>query len=273
METATHTQVLMGIELEITRLKHQTMDLVKQSTQDLKAVSTTSMNLAEKFMYLNIKTINFGGLCIAALLISGCAESINNSWSRISGNSSFEESNSYCKKMDLNASTETELALKDILMIGAASSAKGKYSGMQNQASLTGYEKGVGARQPNPAGLPYADCMNSFGWAALTKIAKSNVMDGYVDLATISRVGSNRTVWTIFDFKTTQEFNKEMVLSSRQQQEFDCSQRRSRYISAEGYKNHMAKGQILATDTALTRWEDIRANSMDDAVIKEVCNR
>ncbi len=223
-------------------------------------------------MYLNIKTINFGGLCITALLISGCAETQSTiSWSRISGNSSFEESNSYCKKMDLNASTETELALKDILMIGAASSAKGKYSGMQNQASLTGYEKGVGARQPNPAGLPYADCMKSLGWGALVKIGKSKEMDGYVDLSTIKKNGNIRTVKTIHDFKTVKEFENIKFLSTLQQQEYDCTRHRFRYIYLEIYKNNMVRGEILVTDSSSSDWENIRLNSMDDGILKEIC--
>jgi len=84
----------------------------------------------------------------------GCGDvPIIKSWTQVSGNHGFDQTETYCNEMDRLASAKAAETLSDLFVYSTAS-----LSGM------TGYQKGKNARQPTPDGMPFVTCMQKYGW-------------------------------------------------------------------------------------------------------------
>jgi hypothetical protein len=120
-----------------------------------------------RYMLFNKSRITTA-LLVALFLTEGCeAPPQIKSWQQVSGKSDFQEVDVYCKQMDSLASRKAAQSLTNLFLIGAASSSgSGKYAAQNSMAATTGALKGINSRPPTPDGMPYMECMNSYGWVA-----------------------------------------------------------------------------------------------------------
>ena len=83
------------------------------------------------------------------------------------------------------------------------------------------------------------------GWVSLGGDEKLGLTI-YVDPSTIDRNGDERSLWVLYDFKTTQ--NKEggvSFLSAKMQREYDCGTSRTRLRMIVHYAGAMESGEIV----------------------------
>jgi hypothetical protein len=83
------------------------------------------------------------------------------------------------------------------------------------------------------------------GWVSLGGDDKVG-MTIYIDPSTITRNGEQRTVWVLYDFKTTQ--SKEggvSFLSAKLQREYDCEKARTRLVTVLHYDGAMESGKMV----------------------------
>jgi hypothetical protein len=148
--------------------KLATTALGRPFTPVRKVGSTTSTKTVIKFMFRSNKRIATVCVLISLLFTAGCAAGPQiKSWEQVSGKTDFEVVEVYCKQMDALASKKAAEALTSLFLIGAASSSgSGKYAAQNSMAATTGALKGINSRPPTPDGMPYMECMNSYGWVA-----------------------------------------------------------------------------------------------------------
>ena len=66
----------------------------------------------------------------------------------------------------------------------------------------------------------------------------------YVDPTTISRKGDLVKMWVLYDFKFVQTIESKSYLSATWQQQFNCSEQRSRNLAYTYYSNNMGHGNV-----------------------------
>lgn len=71
----------------------------------------------------------------------------------------------------------------------------------------------------------------------------------YVDRATISRRDSMATMWTLLDYRREQTSSDKKYHSVRRQDEYDCTNRRSRLLATAWFSGKMATGKLVYTST------------------------
>jgi hypothetical protein len=96
----------------------------------------------------------------------------------------------------------------------------------------------------------------------------------YADPATIHMAGDTVKMWSLYDFKTAQAIEGiKPYLSSRQQYEYDCKEKRLRTFSFSFHSENMAKGEITMSATRTGDWERIAPGTVDDGLWKIACGR
>ena len=105
-------------------------------------------------------------------------------------------------------------------------------------------------------------------WAEWVKVAQSDIIDKYIDPATIRKNGNLVRVWEIHNHKKR---DKDGKLSLRARAEYDCKQERFRALSVSEHSGPMASGTTLLSDSSDNQWQDIPPNTFAEDVLKIVC--
>ena len=93
----------------------------------------------------------------------------------------------------------------------------------------------------------------------------------YIDPATIRKEGTLRKYWKLADLKAP---NKNGDMSWRVREELDCKKERYRITSLTTFSDSMIKGRITGNyNIPNDEWSDIAPGTLDDYVMKYVCNR
>lgn len=105
------------------------------------------------------------------------------------------------------------------------------------------------------------------GWVA---IGKSYGFVQYVDPTTVRKDGNFRRVWQVQDLEARTQNGE---LSHRALAEYDCKERRARYLSATSHSGPMASGQTIVSMNNPTPWHDVPPGTISEGNLQFVCAR
>jgi hypothetical protein len=98
------------------------------------------------------------------------------------------------------------------------------------------------------------------------------IHQAYADKATISRSGALVRMAGMYDFRR-QDFTPEGkgLYSTVVLREYDCDKRQVRLLSAIDFSGQMGAGTAVAIMDTPRRWQDVVADSLDEAYWKLAC--
>ncbi|MGE0645533.1 MAG: surface-adhesin E family protein [Nitrospira sp.] len=107
-------------------------------------------------------------------------------------------------------------------------------------------------------------------WLLVEANAKATV---YVEAETITQHGDLVRAWVLDDLKTghTRGFSK--YLSSRAQEEHDCTNERFRLLSLENFSENMGAGEMVYRNAAASGWTGVPRGTLAHSVWKFVCGK
>jgi surface-adhesin protein E len=99
-------------------------------------------------------------------------------------------------------------------------------------------------------------------------------MTVYADPDTIRRKGDLVKMWDLQDFKTARPAKaNESYLSSKNQSEYDCSEKRRRTLAFTWFSGHMGKGDVVYSDSDEDKWEPVEPGSVGKTLWKFACGK
>ncbi|MEO8134487.1 MAG: surface-adhesin E family protein [Betaproteobacteria bacterium] len=103
------------------------------------------------------------------------------------------------------------------------------------------------------------------------KVLETDIVDQYVDPATIHRDGDLRKAWRLQNLKSpTPDGQQSLRLLS----EYDCKGGRMRILLGSSYTGPMATGQSLFLGAGVeSEWDRVPPDSMGELVLKYVCSQ
>lgn len=108
------------------------------------------------------------------------------------------------------------------------------------------------------------------GWLLVDRNEKDAV---YVDSESISRKGEVVRALVLDDLKTANTRGLSTFLSTRNQEEHDCSTQRFRLVEIERFAGNMATGQSIYKKAGESSWVPISRGTLAQSVWKFVCGK
>jgi len=116
---------------------------------------------------------------------------------------------------------------------------------------------------------------SSSAMAEWVKVSSSD--DGnataYVDSSTILKNGSKVEIWTLLDFRIAKTTGGKTYLSTRQQNEFDCKERKRRLLTYSLYSGNMGSGNVVYENSNIGNWDVIPPDSLGEDFWIFSCDR
>ncbi len=107
-------------------------------------------------------------------------------------------------------------------------------------------------------------------WLLVDRNDKAKV---YVDSDNISRNGDIVSVWVLDDLKTPHTRGLSAFLSTRGQEEHDCSKERFRLVAIEQFAGNMGTGNSIYKKSGESHWAPIPRGTLAQSVWKFVCGK
>lgn len=95
----------------------------------------------------------------------------------------------------------------------------------------------------------------------------------YADPDTIRRKGDLVKMWYLHDFKSTQTVLKKSYLSSRSQDEYDCTEDRHRALASTSFSGNMGSGKVRSSYSIKGKWEPVPPGTMTQTLWKVACDK
>ena len=95
----------------------------------------------------------------------------------------------------------------------------------------------------------------------------------YADPDTIRRKGDLVKMWYLHDFKTTQTVLKKSYLSSRSQDEYDCTEDRHRALATTSFSGNMGSGKVRSSYSIKGKWEPVPPGTITQTLWKVACDK
>jgi hypothetical protein len=94
----------------------------------------------------------------------------------------------------------------------------------------------------------------------------------YIDPATVRKDGDMRKVWSVSDFKKR---GKGGEMSARARFEYNCKEERFALMSGSTHSGAMLAGKTLTNLnlTGIEQWDDVAPGTVNDAMMKMVCEK
>lgn len=115
-----------------------------------------------------------------------------------------------------------------------------------------------------------------FSSSAMAKweaVAKSDNNTIYVDYSSIRKAGNTAKMWFVFDFKTPQTYAVVTLLSTKEQDEFDCKEEKYRRIYLTGHAENMVSGMVVYTEPDPGKWIPIAPDTVYVNLLKIACGK
>lgn len=97
----------------------------------------------------------------------------------------------------------------------------------------------------------------------------------YVDPDSIRRNGDMAEMWTLYDYKTAQPTAGDAFLSSKVQNEYNCTQEMRRMVSVTEFAGNMGSGKVVHKGSSLfttAKWIPARAG-LGETLLKVACGK
>ncbi len=79
-------------------------------------------------------------------------------------------------------------------------------------------------------------------------------------------------MWILYDFKTSQEGYQVPYLSMRIQRQYDCKQERARMLAQSFFGDHMAKGDVISTESPEGTWMPVGSGTIGKSLWELACS-
>jgi hypothetical protein len=111
-------------------------------------------------------------------------------------------------------------------------------------------------------------------YAEWVEIGTSNIgATVYADPDTIRRKGDLVKMWILYDFNATQTVLKKSYLSSRSQDEYDCTEDRHRALASTSFSGNMGSGKVRSSYSIKGKWEPVPSGTMTQTLWKVACDK
>lgn len=105
-------------------------------------------------------------------------------------------------------------------------------------------------------------------WVKVSSNDKSVI---YLDSAVSKRVGNNIMIWLLRDFSGPQYDGSVNYLSSKDQIEVDCYNRRVRRIYSSNHPKSMGEGKFVSSEHGPMSWNDVTWDSVIRRAVDIAC--
>ena len=107
------------------------------------------------------------------------------------------------------------------------------------------------------------------GWKELVS---DQVATEYVNPDSVERSNYLVKMWNMSDYVSPQEVgNGRLYKSSKTLQEYNCLEKKKRFMRIVHFSDNMGLGQAMFVDATLGEWKVIKAGSLSDAHFKIAC--
>ncbi|MBK8277771.1 MAG: hypothetical protein IPK92_18670 [Nitrospira sp.] len=111
-------------------------------------------------------------------------------------------------------------------------------------------------------------------WRPISYAAGSGGFSIYIDPAAVVRQGDLVKMLVLYDFRFVQTIKSKSYLSSTWQQQFDCSEHRSRQLSFRYHSDNMGNGKVmLAGDDESNKWSPVAPKSTAAILWNIACSK
>ena len=114
---------------------------------------------------------------------------------------------------------------------------------------------------------------SSPAYAEWVEVGITNEATVYADPDTIRRKGDLVKMWYLHDFKTTQTVLNKSYLSSRSQDEYDCTEDRHRALASTSFSGNMGSGKVRSSYSIKGKWEPVPPGTITQALGKVACDK
>jgi len=95
----------------------------------------------------------------------------------------------------------------------------------------------------------------------------------YVDPDTIHREGNLVKMWSLIDYKTIEIIAGDSLLSIRRQNEYDCTEERTRMLASTWLSGNMGSGRVVHSDSDEDEWKPVAPRSAAQGLLKVACGK
>ena len=108
-------------------------------------------------------------------------------------------------------------------------------------------------------------------WVKVTGSAEETMsITVYADPDTILRTGNRVKMWSLTDYKKTEE--ESGATSAKQKDEHDCKEKKSRILFIAFYSGHMGRDEAVLIDSEPDdSWQQLLVGSADEAILDFAC--
>ena len=98
-------------------------------------------------------------------------------------------------------------------------------------------------------------------------------MTTYANPDTIRRKGARAKMWVLFDFRTAEHVADTTHLSFMTQDEYDCTEGRSRRLAGTFFSGNMGRGKVVYGNLTKDKWKPVTPESIDQDLLKVACGK
>jgi len=98
-------------------------------------------------------------------------------------------------------------------------------------------------------------------------------MTVYVDPDTIRRKGNLVKMWQLYDYKTVRTVAGDSFLSFQRQNEYDCTEERTRMLAYTWFSGNMGSGKVVYRTADEQKWEPVIPRSIDRSLWRVACSK
>ena len=113
--------------------------------------------------------------------------------------------------------------------------------------------------------------VSSSAMAAWVEVGSNEITTIYVDPATIQREGNMAKMWHLIEFKNAKKDMGEAYKSTKDQNEYDCKEEKSRRRAFSEYAENMGGGKVVYSDTFTGKWKPVTPDSGIEVLWKFAC--
>ena len=109
--------------------------------------------------------------------------------------------------------------------------------------------------------------------AEWVEIGRTDNATVYIDTDTILRKGELVKMWALYDFKTVQYVVGVPLLSSKEQNEYDCAEERLRGLAMAEFTGNLGTGTMVYTGPLEGTWIPVGSQGVDQALWRFACGK
>lgn len=95
----------------------------------------------------------------------------------------------------------------------------------------------------------------------------------YWNNSLIQRNGNIVKLWKLVDESVSKKYGNESYLSSKDLTEYDCANKKFRWMNLYLYSKNMASGELVYSDLIPKVWVDVPPDSIAEMYLKVACKK